>query len=187
MATSKKSNARSKETEQVPVETPEGQETAASGPQGDETYRDDIMNDTVNNDPQEAPQEPLAEANDTGWYSDVEYHDGDEASTTYTEETLPGEERRLSDLDRWIAEHPGATVIPPSLLPGDYRDGTKVTPGLPPEVRTVSVDVPIGADHYVLDNPDHTPAVPVDPDELAAARQRDEDERQRSEEEHQHQ
>ena len=32
---------------------------------------------------------------------------------------------------RWLDANPGATVIPPSLLPPAYQDGTVITPGMP--------------------------------------------------------
>lgn len=48
----------------------------------------------------------------------------------------PTEGRRLDALDAWLRENPDATVVPPSLLPPDFRDAGVATPGLPPELTT---------------------------------------------------
>lgn len=42
-------------------------------------------------------------------------------------------DRRAEELARWRAENPEATVIPPSLLPPEFADGTIATHGLPEE------------------------------------------------------
>jgi len=47
----------------------------------------------------------------------------------YAEHTLP--DRTAETIVAWADKNPDATVIPPTLLPPAYRDGTIATPGLP--------------------------------------------------------
>lgn len=53
---------------------------------------------------------------------------------TGTEADPSLDDRRMAELARWRAENPDATVIPPSLLPSTFRDGTVSTHGLPEEL-----------------------------------------------------
>lgn len=53
---------------------------------------------------------------------------------TGTEADPALDSRRAEELARWRAENPDATVIPPSLLPFEYLDGTISTHGLPDEL-----------------------------------------------------
>lgn len=89
--------------------------------------------------PAEAPE--VSDDADVQPEEDLAAEDDTEASTGLQDEVVLGEalteespelsDPRAAEREEWIAANPDASVIPPSLLPPDFQDGTIITPGLP--------------------------------------------------------
>lgn len=67
---------------------------------------------------------------------EIDLDDEDRALDDEVDEPSPAALDLLDDINadarrRWLADNPDATVIPPTLLPPSYQDGTQITPGMP--------------------------------------------------------